>query len=66
MKIGIISDTHDNLDNVQKSVELFKSQKVSVVFHAGDYVDSEIVRSFSGIKLIGILGNNDLDRIRIK
>ena len=62
MKIGIISDTHDNLDNVQKSVELFKAQKVSVVFHAGDYVDPEIVRSFSGIKLIGILGNNDLDR----
>jgi predicted phosphodiesterase len=28
MKIGIISDTHDDIDNVQNAIEIFREEKV--------------------------------------
>jgi uncharacterized protein len=60
MKIGLISDTHDNIRNIQKTTSLFNDRRVSSVIHAGDIVSPETVEAFTGVKLIGILGNNDL------
>jgi putative phosphoesterase len=59
MKIGIISDTHDDVATVKKAVEIFKERGVSLVFHLGDYVSPPIVRLLKGLKVIGIFGNND-------
>src|ERR687898_838934 len=61
MKIGLISDTHDNIQNIQKATSLFNDKKVSFAIHAGDVVSPEAVEAFSGVKLIGVLGNNDLE-----
>jgi len=61
MKIGIISDTHDNIDNILKAVMEFNNRQVDIVLHAGDFVSPIAVESFAGIKLVGILGNNDTD-----
>jgi len=38
MIIGIISDTHDNLPEIEKAVKLFNQKKVGFVLHAGDFV----------------------------
>lgn len=59
MKIGIISDTHDDVETVKKATQAFKEEKVDLVFHLGDYISPPIVRLFKGLKLIGIFGNND-------
>jgi uncharacterized protein len=61
MKIGLISDTHDNIDNILKAVREFNNRQVDLVLHAGDFVSPIAVESFAGIKLVGILGNNDTD-----
>jgi uncharacterized protein len=61
MKIGLISDTHDNIRNIKKAVTIFKDKNVGFVLHAGDFVNAESVEPFEGIKLIGVLGNNDID-----
>lgn len=61
MKIGLISDTHDNIENILKAVTEFNERNVDVVLHAGDFVSPIAVESFAGVKLIGILGNNDRD-----
>jgi putative phosphoesterase len=61
MKIGLISDTHDNIENIVKAVREFSSKQVDIVLHAGDFVSPIAVESFAGIKLVGILGNNDID-----
>lgn len=67
MKVGIISDTHDDILNVRKAVMIFNGNNVSYVIHAGDYVFPGIIKEFSklndGIKFIGILGNNDGEKI---
>jgi uncharacterized protein len=60
MKIGLISDTHDNIQNIQKAIVSFNNKNVRVVIHAGDIVSPETVEAFGGMKLIGVLGNNDL------
>ncbi len=36
--IGILSDTHDNLDAVRRAVRLFNDAGCSLVVHAGDFV----------------------------
>ncbi|MGB8087587.1 MAG: YfcE family phosphodiesterase, partial [Nitrososphaeraceae archaeon] len=61
MKIGIISDTHDDIENVRKAIEIFNKKDVQYVIHAGDYVFPGIVLEFKRLnaKLIGVLGNND-------
>lgn len=59
MKIGIISDTHDDVSCTKNAIEIFKRQKVDFVIHLGDYTSPPIVRLFKGMKLIGVFGNND-------
>ena len=61
MKIGLISDTHDNIQNIQSAIIFFNDKYVRVVIHAGDIVSPETVQAFDGMKLIGVLGNNDLE-----
>ena len=61
MKIALISDTHDNIDNILKATREFTERRADIVIHAGDYVSPISVESFMGVKLIGILGNNDTD-----
>jgi putative phosphoesterase len=65
MKIGIISDTHDDLENVQRAIDLFNAEGTNYVIHAGDYVFPGVVREFENLdaKLIGVLGNNDGEKL---
>ncbi len=65
MKIGIISDSHDHIDNIVKSIRILKNKKVDYVIHLGDYVNPNSVRACKGIRLIGIFGNNDGDKFRL-
>ena len=59
MRIGIISDTHDDEGNVKKIVRIFKNEKIEQVIHLGDYISPPIVKLFKDFKLKGIFGNND-------
>lgn len=65
MKIGIMSDSHDHVDNIQKSIQEFREREVDYILHVGDYVNPNSVREFKGVKLVGIFGNNDGDRFRL-
>ncbi len=63
MLIGAISDTHDNLPQIEKAVKSLNDQKVGLVLHAGDYVAGFVIPRLSKLNcpLIGVLGNNDGD-----
>ena len=65
MKIGIMSDSHDHVDNIRKSIQVFREKEVDHVLHLGDYVNPNSVREFKEIKLIGIFGNNDGDKFNL-
>ena len=61
MKIGLISDTHDNIQNIRRAVRKFNDKRVDLVIHAGDIVSPNAVESLADVKLVGVLGNNDKD-----
>jgi hypothetical protein len=35
---GIISDSHDNRNNIRKAVDIFNQKDVCLVIHAGDFI----------------------------
>jgi len=57
----IISDTHDNIENLKKVKKIAKENNVNTIFHCGDYVApfSLPYLLIDGIDFIGIYGNND-------
>lgn len=66
MLLGIISDTHEHIENIEKAKRLFAEKGASPIIHLGDYCAGPSVRAFAGTKIIGILGNNDGDVLRIE
>jgi putative phosphoesterase len=68
MLIGLMSDTHDNLPQVDKAVRRLNDANVDLVLHAGDYVAPFTIPRFKKLKskLIGVFGNNDGDHELLK
>ncbi len=68
MLIGAMSDTHDNLPQVEKAVKYLNEQHVDLALHAGDYVAGFVIPKFKQLKceLIGVFGNNDGDHELLK
>jgi len=64
MKIGIVSDTHNNLKNVQRIVELFNEADVERVIHTGDITQAKTIDIFAELQMpmYGVYGNNDQER----
>ncbi|MFX1311531.1 MAG: YfcE family phosphodiesterase, partial [Promethearchaeota archaeon] len=72
MKIAVISDTHDNRDNILKVISIINERKVNAVIHCGDYVSPFVRRWFDKLEdsikknFYGVFGNNDGDRVFLK
>lgn len=68
MLIGIMSDSHDNMSKIDAAVSLFSSSEVKMIIHLGDYVApfslARILRS--GIRFVGIIGNNDGEKLGLR
>ena len=64
MRIGIMSDTHDNLPLIGRAVNRMNEEEVDLVLHAGDFVSPFVIPALSGLNapLIGVWGNNDGDK----
>jgi hypothetical protein len=61
MLIGILSDTHDNMGQIRKAVDLFNNRGVGHVIHAGDFGAPFTFRVLKDLNagFTGIFGNND-------
>ena len=59
MHIGIISDTHDNVEAVEAATAIFEDEGVEVIVHCGDFIAPPVLPFFEGFELHGVLGNND-------
>tara|TARA_B100001142_G_scaffold298080_1_gene320981 strand:+ start:1122 stop:1613 length:492 start_codon:yes stop_codon:yes gene_type:complete len=68
MKIGVVSDTHNNLKNIEIIINLFNDIKVPVVIHTGDISNANTLERFSKLnaELIGVYGNNDRSESGLK
>ena len=63
MRIGVVSDTHNNLPNVRKIVALFNAADVDRVVHTGDITEPKVLHEFGQLNapMVGVFGNNDHD-----
>ena len=64
MKIGIMADSHDNLNAIRRALDVFRSHGVEAIVHAGDVVApfaAKAVARFTG-PVHAVFGNNDGER----
>lgn len=60
MHLGIVSDTHDDLDAVEAAVTFFEREGVDAVVHCGDFVAPFSATPFdAGFDFYAVRGNND-------
>jgi uncharacterized protein len=64
MKLGVISDTHDNLPAIEAAIGYFRRAGVETIIHAGDYVAPFALKMLlqAGLPIIGVFGNCDGER----
>ncbi|MCX6647794.1 MAG: metallophosphoesterase [Candidatus Bathyarchaeota archaeon] len=68
MRLGLISDTHDNVPMIKEAIRRLNELDVSLVLHAGDYVSPFTAKPYSelGAKMIGVHGNNCAEKEKLK
>lgn len=68
MKIGVMSDSHDNLPLIRRAIERLQAEGAECLIHAGDFVAPFAVREilkFHG-PVYGCFGNNDGEKAGIR
>ena len=63
MRIGILSDTHDQLDRTLVAVEILRTAGVDVLVHCGDLIETNIVAACAVLPCYFVFGNNDCDMV---
>ncbi len=65
MKLGVMSDSHDNVPKVEAAVELFNRRQVDLVVHAGDFIAPFAVAPLAALdcRVVAVFGNNDGERV---
>jgi putative phosphoesterase len=68
MRLGLISDTHDNVPMIKQVIRHLNGLDVSLVLHAGDYISPFTAKPYSELKaeMIGVLGNNCAEREKLR
>jgi uncharacterized protein len=59
VKIGILSDTHNNVENLEKALTRLREEDVSVLIHCGDFTDPHLARLVHGFRVLAVFGNGD-------
>jgi len=60
MKIGILSDTHNNLRGLQTALAFFKRKRIGTLIHCGDLTGVEVAQKLAGFRVICVFGNGDI------
>ena len=65
MKLGVMSDSHDNIPYVERAVKLFNRTGVDLVVHAGDFISPFSIDPLADLncRVVAVFGNNDGERV---
>jgi putative phosphoesterase len=70
MRLGILSDTHNNAANTQAALSVFRQHGITQLVHCGDVNRADILDLFTGFEMWLVWGNNDFElsalRVRAK
>jgi len=62
MKIAIVSDTHNNVVNFKKAIDLVKKESIGLILHCGDICSQETIdeaTKYFGKEIKFVKGNGD-------
>lgn len=64
MLVAVMSDSHDNIWNLRKAVEIVKDRQAGLLIHCGDFIAPFMLKELdqAGIPVHGVFGNNDGDQ----
>jgi putative phosphoesterase len=64
VKAGILSDSHDNRGSAADILYVFMREGVGTILHLGDVCSPTVLEPYRvcGLPLLGVFGNNDVDR----
>ena len=60
MQIGILSDTHNNCENLQAALQIIRQKSIDTIVHCGDLTRLEIVPLLVDFRVIYLAGNGDI------
>lgn len=68
LKLGIMSDSHDNLLAIDKALKVFREQDIDLLIHLGDIISPFALSKILEFpaKIIIVTGNNDGDLLQLK
>jgi putative phosphoesterase len=68
MRVGLISDTHDNVTMIKAAIKKFNELDVDLVLHAGDYISPFTSKPYAELKakMVGVYGNNCAEHEKLK
>lgn len=63
MKLGILSDTHDQFTRCEQAVKLLQAAGAEAIVHCGDLTEANIIEVCAVLPFYFVLGNNDYDNV---
>jgi hypothetical protein len=66
MKLGILSDTHDNKRNLRTALDVYRQQGIVSVIHLGDMTSPATVQLFKNFEVVYLTGNMDRDPVGLR
>ena len=60
MQIGIIADTHNDIEATQKALSILQERNIKILIHAGDINSPRMLDYFKDFDSYIVLGNGDL------
>ena len=66
MKLGVLSDTHNDSEATRRALAIFRDRGVEQLIHCGDVTTPEIVALFEGWSIDFVYGNMDRDQSALR
>jgi putative phosphoesterase len=65
MRLGVLSDTHDQIAVTQAAVRLLRAEGAEALIHCGDITGPDIVFACAVLPCYFVFGNHDADNVRL-
>jgi hypothetical protein len=59
MKLGVLSDTHEDVGNLEVALAAYRAEGIIQVIHCGDMTTATTARSLEGFNVVYVDGNMD-------
>ncbi len=59
MKIGVLSDTHEDVGNFEIALAAYRAEGIIQVIHCGDMTTADTARGLDGFEVFYVDGNMD-------